>query len=138
MAPVRPISTPAAPAAAGGTYEVKKGDTLGAIARNNLPPGVTLNQMLSALYRANADAFIGNNINRLRSGRILNLPDRDSAAGVDSAEADRLVRGQMSDFANYRRTLGGVAAAAPAEAGAGRLPLGVGAAAPGARRARRA
>ena len=35
-------------------HEVKKGDTLGAIARQNLPPGVTLNQMLIALFRAKA------------------------------------------------------------------------------------
>src|SRR3982751_6676416 len=41
------------PAAAATTYEVKKGDTLGAIAKQNLAPGVNLDQMLIAIYRAN-------------------------------------------------------------------------------------
>jgi len=37
---------------------VKRGDTLGAIAKAHLPPGVSLNQMLIAIFRANEDAFI--------------------------------------------------------------------------------
>ena len=37
------------------------GDTLNAIAKANLPAGVTLNQMLIAIYRANQDAFIREN-----------------------------------------------------------------------------
>jgi pilus assembly protein FimV len=53
---------------------VKKGDTLGAIARANLPAGVSLNQMLIAIYRANQDAFIRENVNLVRAGRILNIP----------------------------------------------------------------
>ena len=49
----RPIEAAApAPQRSAGTHEVKKGDTLGAIARANKPDGVTLNQMLIALYRA--------------------------------------------------------------------------------------
>src|SRR5438105_1292879 len=47
-------AAPAKPAG-GSTYEVKRGDTLGAIARQNLKPGVTLNQMLIAIFRANED-----------------------------------------------------------------------------------
>src|SRR5438105_11723413 len=44
--------------AAANTHEVKRGDTLGAIARQNMRPGVTFNQMLIAIFRANEDAFI--------------------------------------------------------------------------------
>src|SRR6185436_6416273 len=76
----RPIPTPApaAPEArplpvrpsgdAAGTYEVKRGDTLGKIARENKPEGVTMQQMLVALYRANQSAFIRGNMNLVRAG----------------------------------------------------------------------
>lgn len=108
---------PAAPAAATATarqHEVKKGDTLGAIARQNLPAGVSLNQMLIALYRANQDAFIRGNINLVRAGRILNIPERDEVAALGAAEANQQVQAQMADFADYKRKLGQAVAAAPA------------------------
>ena len=105
----------AAPAMAGAKQvEVKKGDTLGAIARDNLPEGVTLNQMLAALYRANENAFIKGNINLVRAGRILNIPDREAIEAVGAAEANKLVQTHMADFAEYKRSLGGAVAAAPA------------------------
>ena len=108
----------AAPAAAGAMQEeVKKGDTLGAIARKHKPEGVTLNQMLIALYRANQDAFIRGNINLVRAGRILNVPDREAIAAINTAQANQLVQSQMSDFADYKRKLGAAVAAAPAAPG---------------------
>lgn len=111
----RPIpAAPAAPSAGAKQHEVKKGDTLGAIARQNLPEGVTLNQMLMALYRANQDAFIRGNINLVRAGRILNIPDREAIAAVGAADAGRQVQAQMADFAEYKRNLGQAVAAAPA------------------------
>ena len=99
------------------THEVKKGDTLGAIARANMPRGVTYNQMLIALYRANREAFIRDNINLVRAGRILDIPNEEAVAAIDPDDAKRLVRSQIADFAAYRRKL---AAAAPTtSAGAG-------------------
>jgi pilus assembly protein FimV len=86
-------------------HEVKKGDTLGKIARANLPPGVTLNQMLLALYRANEGAFIRKNVNLVREGRILNIPDADAVGTIDRAEADRIVSEHMAQFAEYRSRL---------------------------------
>ncbi len=112
--PIPAAPTPAAPAAAGKQHDVKKGDTLGAIARQNLPEGVTLNQMLMALYRANQDAFIRGNINLVRAGRILNIPDREAIAAVGAADAGKQVQAQMADFAEYKAKLGQAVAAAPA------------------------
>src|SRR5688572_25256581 len=106
--------SPAAPSAGASQHEVKKGDTLGAIARQNLPAGVTLNQMLIALYRANQSAFIQGNVNLVRAGRILNIPDSDAIAAVGAAEANQQVQTQMADFAEYKRKLGQAVAAAPA------------------------
>jgi len=114
----RPIAAAPAPAETKGaqSVEVKKGDTLGAIGRQYRPEGVTFNQMLIALQRANEDAFIRNNINLVRAGRILNIPDGEAVAAVEAADANRLVGAQMADFAEYRSRLGATVAAAPAPA----------------------
>jgi len=118
----RPL--PPMPSKASGTYEIKKGDTLGKIAASNMIDGVSLQQMLMALYRTNPDAFIGNNINRLRSGRILNLPDREMASAVDANEARRQVQVQASEFRDYQSKLAGAVAAAPAQGATGRTATG--------------
>ena len=68
-------------AAPGATrYQVKQGDTLARIARQVKPADMSLDMMLVALYRANPDAFIGNNMNRLKSGQILSVPDARGGA----------------------------------------------------------
>ena len=119
----RPIAAPGAVPAAGakaaGTHEVRKGDTLGKIAAANKPDGVTLQQMLIALYRANRDAFIRDNINLVRAGRILNLPDRDTVASIDTTEARRLIASQNADWNAYRKSLGTAVAATPASSAPG-------------------
>ncbi|WP_338849437.1 FimV/HubP family polar landmark protein [Massilia sp. W12] len=99
----------------GDNYEVKKGDTLGKIARELKPEGISLDQMLAALYRANTNAFVGNNMNRLRSGQILNVPDADAAKAIPQAEARSLVLAQADDFNSYRNKLAGQVEAAPAK-----------------------
>jgi pilus assembly protein FimV len=103
--------------AAASTHEVKRGDTLGAIARANLPAGVTLNQMLIAIYRANQDAFLRENINLVRAGRILNLPTAESARGVSAQEANELVQSHRAEWDEYRSRI--AARPAPAEAASG-------------------
>src|SRR4051812_32617596 len=50
-APVRDVSPQPERLAGANSYDVKRGDTLGAIARANLPQGVSLNQMMIAIYR---------------------------------------------------------------------------------------
>ena len=117
-APVEARPLVAAPSGA-RTYEVRKGDTLGRIARANKPEGVTLYQMLAALYRANPRAFIKNNINLVRAGKILNIPDREAAASIAATDANRLVRAHIAEFAEYRGKLGAAVAARPATAAPG-------------------
>ncbi len=50
---------------------VKRGDTLSSIASQTKPDGVNLEQMLVGLYRENRKAFDGDNMNRLKTGKIL-------------------------------------------------------------------
>src|SRR6266571_909252 len=111
-----PVGEPAA--AEEGKVAVKKGDTLSEIARQNLPRGVNLNQMLIAIYRANEDAFIRKNVNLLRAGRILDIPGAEAVSAIDPEEAKRLVQAHMDDFAVYRGRL--AAASTSVEAPGGR------------------
>jgi pilus assembly protein FimV len=86
-------------------YTVERGDTLGKIAREVAPEGVSLDQMLVALYRANPQAFSGANMNRLRTGRILTVPDAEAVQAVPQSEARRIVVAQANDFNQYKERL---------------------------------
>lgn len=92
------------------TRLVERGDTLRKIAAETQYPGVSLEQMLVGLYRNNKDAFIGNDIHRLKAGVILNVPDQATVAAVSDRDA-RNVYVSSGDFSAYRRKLAGVAAA---------------------------
>lgn len=97
-----------------GERQVKLGDTLSKIARENKPAAVSLDQMLVALFNSNRDVFDGNNMNRLRAGKILQLPDPGEVAAVDAGEARKLIVAQTADFNAYRRNLAAAAGMAPA------------------------
>lgn len=117
VAPV--ISTPvvAAPMAASKEYgPIERGETLGKIARNVMPEGVTLEQMLVALYRTNPDAFIRKNLNLVRAGKILRVPDRDEVeTTVARDEAVAEYRTHVADWDTYRQKLAEGAVSVPAE-----------------------
>ena len=121
QAPAAPATpSPAAENGAGGDgYTVKRGDTLAEIAGQVKPEGVSLDQMLVALQRANPNAFVGNNINRLRTGQILSVPGAEAARAVPSGEARRIVVAQSADFNNYRNRLASQVAGAGSSQGEG-------------------
>ncbi len=113
--PSRPVAAaPEKPASAPGDYRVKQGDTLNKIARETRPEAVTLDQMLVALFNGNQDAFVGNNMNRLRAGKILRMPSPAEASQVGPAEARKLVISHAGEFNAYRNRLAGAAAASAA------------------------
>ena len=107
-----PRPTAAAPQVGPGTYAVRRGDTLHRIASASAQPDTTLDQMLLALLRANPQAFDGGNINRLRAGSVLSMPDADMVRSIDDAEARRELRAQAIDFEAYRRGLATAAGSA--------------------------
>lgn len=111
---------PAARAAGTGEHEVKRGETLRKIANETKPEGVSLEQMLVGLFRANQEAFDGGNMNRLKAGKILTVPEKGAVEAVSEAEAKKIVVAQSSDWNAYRRKLAGVAAQAPVSADAGK------------------
>lgn len=120
-------SGPRSPNAA-SRYRVRSGDTLSGIATRLKPVDVSLDMMLVALYRANPDAFIGNNMNRLKSGQILSVPDGDALRGGDAEEARGTVVAHAADFDAYRAKLAGQVATstpvrdtAPGQSATGRI-----------------
>lgn len=113
--PVRTASEPKADASSSDEYLVKKGDSLAKIANQYRPSGVSLDQMLVALYRANPDAFINKNMNRLRAGQILSVPEADTAKSVGQSEAKGVVVAQAADFNSYRNKLAAQVATAEAK-----------------------
>ncbi|MDB5966978.1 MAG: fimbrial protein FimV [Polaromonas sp.] len=102
--PERPVAAPRAPAG-GQQLAVKPGDTAGRIAAQNKPASVSLDQMLVAMLRSNPDAFIGGNINRLKSGAVLDMPGADQAGAISPGEASRTIVAQSKDFNDFRRKL---------------------------------
>ena len=103
-------ATSAAKAERGQSLTVVRGDTAGELAARHKESNVSLDQMLLALLRANPDAFVDNNVNRLKAGAVLKLPSAQEAQQTPSPEARQTIKAQAADFAKYRANL---AAAAP-------------------------
>ncbi len=93
---------------------VNRGDTLSSIARQVLPAGVDLNQMLVALYRANRDAFIADNMNLLRAGVVLKIPEKSEISAIDTSTAKAEIKTQVGDWRNYQGKLAAISKESPA------------------------
>mgnify|MGYP006190995171 CR=1 FL=1 len=127
-APVAPAA-PAAPRALNGNeYKTTANDTLWEIAQR--VPGGSVHQTMLAIQALNPDAFIGGNINRLKSGQVLRLPDAEQVRSRGQAEAIAQVAEQNAAWREGRSLAGGtarqldatkrtVAGDAPAKAAAG-------------------
>lgn len=114
-APTTPRPAPPAAGKAAESYgPVVYGDSLSKIALKILPEGVSLDQMLVALYRANPEAFKGNNMNRLKTGPILRIPDVSEIRNVEVGDAKVEVRAQASDWRAYKQKLAAAAPTMPA------------------------
>ncbi len=103
QAPREPRPVAAAPSVgADGEITVERGQTLSAIAAGVAGEN-TLNQTMIALLRANPEAFIGGNINRLRQGAVLRLPPGNQFDAIDPREASELVRVQVQQWRQARQ-----------------------------------
>jgi pilus assembly protein FimV len=97
---------------------VKQGETLSKIASAlDLASGYSLDQVMLALLRANPDAFLGDDINRLKRGSVLRVPERGEVGSVSADEAALVVREQMQQWRQARRPVAQPeTAAAPVQA----------------------
>lgn len=103
---LRPRRTSAAVQTRGAAeITVRPGDTLSQIAMAHLPPQVSLDQMMVAIQQANPGAFIESNVNLVKAGTVLLLPDAQQAASVSRDDARRLVVQQTRAFMEYSRRI---------------------------------
>ena len=112
-----PASKPAAPPpvnAAPKTYgPVKSGETLRGIAGKVKASDVSLEQMMVGLFQANKGAFYDANMNRLKRGQVLNVPDGASVKATPDREAARTVQGHATEWHAYRKKLAEMAGEVP-------------------------
>ena len=104
-----PASQPAASSEqprepAEGEYgPVESGDTLWVIASNwSRGSGMEINKVMLAIQRENPDAFIKNNINLLKRGAILRMPQIDEVESISTASAISEVSVQTEEFRGRR------------------------------------
>jgi pilus assembly protein FimV len=81
--PSKPYATPKKPPA---WVNVRRNDSLSKIARR-LQMGVTAEQMAIALFNANPAAFFSPNINALKAGQVLHIPERKALQRLDVVAA---------------------------------------------------
>jgi pilus assembly protein FimV len=113
-----PVAAPPAPAPPpSDEYAVRAGDTLSGIAAGLRPGGYNLDQTMLALLRSNPGAFIGDNINRLKAGAVLRMPQADELSRYSTGEAAAVVRAQVAQWREARAPQQQPAAVARADAG---------------------
>lgn len=106
-----------APPAAAEYGPVRRGQTLSQIAGQlQTAPGYTLDQTMLALLRVNPDAFIGDDINKLKSGAVLRVPQAEQLSQYSASQAAAVVREQIANWRAARRPMPQPAAGVVAKA----------------------
>jgi pilus assembly protein FimV len=83
---------------------VRQGQTLSQIAGQiDTAPGYNLDQTMLALLRTNPDAFIGDDINRLKQGAVLRVPQADELSRYSASQAAAVVREQVANWREARQ-----------------------------------
>jgi len=83
----------------------KRGDTLGAVAKEMQVEGVSLDQMLVGLYEGNKEAFAKGNMNRLKVGQIIKVPSKEVLTGLDNQQAKKTIKMHSVNWSAYRNAL---------------------------------
>lgn len=91
---------------------VRRGETLWNIAARLKRDDMTVQQMMLALLRYNPDAFVDDNINRLRQGYVLRVPDAEAVLSLSARQAVAQVREHNALWREFRTATRGEAAPA--------------------------
>ncbi|HIF51081.1 MAG TPA: hypothetical protein EYQ42_06110 [Thiotrichaceae bacterium] len=99
----------------GGDYGPTTGsDTLWSMASTMRPDSsISVNQMMLALMRANPEAFFDQNINNLKRGQILRMPNESEMNTLSNTEALAEAKSQHGAWANIRDNLSGAVSERP-------------------------
>ncbi len=98
-------------ASVAGEHVVVGGDTLFKIAKNaKQSSAISINQMMIAIQQANPNAFTRNNVNLLKKGAVLRIPDAGEAQSTSSSEARKMISQQNALWREYKGTASQIAA----------------------------
>lgn len=107
--PIKKSPPPQRPADSNDSDVVKilvaPGDTASEIIEQHQDDTVSLDQMLLALLRSNPDAFVADNVNRLKAGAVLTIPKIEQARSISRKEARENIQLQSKDFDVYRASV---------------------------------
>ena len=92
---------------AGQVYgPVQPKESLYRIALKYRRAGVTVSQLMMSIFRANPEAFSQNNINRLKVGAMLTIPDFETVTATTAKDANREATSQIERYEAEMRALG--------------------------------
>lgn len=113
-------TAPASPYGGGAEIgPVGSGETLWSLASIHRPDAsISIQQMMLALLRENPDAFAEGNVNRLRRGAVLRLPDAAALNAVSARDAFAEIQRHHELWQDYRSQAAAVAPAQPVGAAA--------------------
>lgn len=101
-APAQAVTAPVTGATKSTQYTTTSRDTLWEIAAKARNGG-SIQQTMLAIQALNPDAFIDGNINRLKAGQVLRLPDQVQSASLPQPKAIAEVAAQNSAWRHGRR-----------------------------------
>jgi pilus assembly protein FimV len=101
-APTQTVTAPVTGATEPGQYTTTPRDTLWEIAAKARNGG-SVQQTMLAIQALNPDAFIDGNINRLKTGQVLRLPDQAQSTNLPQQKAIAEVAAQNSAWRQGRR-----------------------------------
>lgn len=88
---------------------VPKGATASGLAAQNKPRDVRLESYLAGMLLMNDQAFVGQNINKLRAGALMRVPTRAQAQALTAQESRDILSGvSVDNFNAYRARLAGL------------------------------
>jgi pilus assembly protein FimV len=91
---------------------VKTGENLYWIAKTlNTDKSLSAQQVMLALMRANPSAFFGNNVNNLKAGKILKVPEHETIAALPKAQAAKEFSAQYDAWQEYKLKVAGASRA---------------------------
>ena len=93
------------PDLAGDAVNVEAGETLWGIAARSRDPKVSVQQAMLAFLQYNPEAFHRGNINQLKKGVVLRIPDAQAMAAISTADAIAEVSRQNALWQEYKNQL---------------------------------
>ncbi|MCW8901877.1 MAG: hypothetical protein OQK95_14530 [Gammaproteobacteria bacterium] len=113
------VETPVTPAGDLDYGITKANDNLWNIAEKlrNGDESVSVHQVMMALLQSNPDAFVKNNVHRLKVGHVLRIDDPSALTSMSRKEASTAYVQQTQEWNNYRQQVAGTTTVQPIMAG---------------------